>query len=132
MLKQDSVLERLMPALDLALGLRMIRRSVDMLDVLLVQPIGKIARDIRRAVVGQKPWPVNYAHLIEPGRRQRQIEWGGDILRLHSRAELPGDNEAREVVEHGGEIVPAPARDLEIGEVSLPEQIGRASCRERV
>src|ERR1700733_763014 len=34
MLKQDSVLERLMPALDLALGLRMIRRSVDMLDVL--------------------------------------------------------------------------------------------------
>ena len=54
MLKQDSVLERLMPALDLALGLRMIRRSVDMLDVLLVQPIGKIARDIRRAVVRQK------------------------------------------------------------------------------
>ena len=63
MLKQDSVLERLMPALDLALGLRMIRRSVDMLDVLLVQPIGKIARDIRRAVVRQKPWPVNYVHL---------------------------------------------------------------------
>ncbi len=45
MLKQDSVLERLMLALDLALGLRMIRRSADMLDVLLVQPIGKIARD---------------------------------------------------------------------------------------
>ena len=35
-----------MPALDLALGLRMIGRSVDMLDVLLVQPIGKIACDI--------------------------------------------------------------------------------------
>ena len=107
MLKQDSVLERLMPALDLALGLRMIRRSVDMLDVLLVQPIGRIARDIRRAVVRQKPWLVNYVHLIEPGRRQRQIECGGDILRFHSRAELPGDYEAREVVEHGGEIVPA-------------------------
>ena len=76
MLKQDSVLERLMPALDFALGLRMIRRSVDMLDVLLVQPIGKIARDIRRAVVRQKPWPVNYVHLIEAGRRQRQIECG--------------------------------------------------------
>ena len=59
-LKQDAVLERLMPALDLALGLRMIRRSVDMRVVLLVQPIGKIARDIRRAVVRQKPWPVNY------------------------------------------------------------------------
>src|SRR4029077_9796066 len=33
-LEQDAVLERLMPALDLALGLRMIRRSVDMLVVL--------------------------------------------------------------------------------------------------
>ena len=50
-LKQDAVLERLMPALDFALGLRMVGRSADMLDVLLVQLIGKIARDIRRAVV---------------------------------------------------------------------------------
>ena len=33
MLKQDSVLECLMPALDLALGLGMIRRSADMLYV---------------------------------------------------------------------------------------------------
>jgi hypothetical protein len=33
--KQDAVLERLMPALDLALCLRVIRRAVDMLDVLL-------------------------------------------------------------------------------------------------
>ena len=46
MLKQDAILERLTPALDLALGLRMIRRSADMLDVLLIQPIGKIARDL--------------------------------------------------------------------------------------
>ena len=107
MLKQDLVPQRLMPALDLALGLRMIRRSVDMLDVLLVQPIGKIARDIRRAVVRQKPWPVNYVHLIEPGRCERQIECVVGHLRFHSRAELPGDNEAREVVEHGGERGPA-------------------------
>ena len=45
-LKQDAVFERLMPALDFALGLRVIRRSADMLDVLLVQPIGQVARDI--------------------------------------------------------------------------------------
>jgi hypothetical protein len=44
-LKQDAVLERLMPALDFALGLRMEGRSADMLDVLLVQPISQIARD---------------------------------------------------------------------------------------
>jgi len=46
MLEQDAVLERLMPALDFALGLRMERRAADMLDVPLVQPIGKVARDI--------------------------------------------------------------------------------------
>jgi hypothetical protein len=45
-LKQDAVLERLMPALDFALGLRMVGRSADMLDVVFVQPIGQIARDI--------------------------------------------------------------------------------------
>src|SRR5271157_2857884 len=44
-LKQDAVLERLMPALDFALGLRMVGRSADMLDVVFDQPIGQIARD---------------------------------------------------------------------------------------
>ena len=64
---------------------------------------------------------MNDGHLIEPGRRQRQIECGRDVLRFHRRAELPGDNEAREVVEHGREIVPALSRDLEIG-VSRPKE----------
>ena len=32
---------------------------------------------------------------------------------------------AREVVEHGREIVPTPPRDLDIGEVGLPELVGR-------
>jgi len=68
---------------------------------------------------------VSHGHLIDPGRRQRQIEGGGNVLRLHGRTELPGDNEARVVVQHGGEIVPAPVRDLEIGEVGLPELVGR-------
>ena len=68
---------------------------------------------------------MSHGHLIDPGRRQRQVERGGDILDLHGRAELPGDNEAREVIEHGREIVPAPPRDLEMGEVGLPQLVGR-------
>jgi hypothetical protein len=44
--EQDAVFERLIPALDFDLGLRMEKRSADMLDVLLVQPIGKIACDV--------------------------------------------------------------------------------------
>src|SRR5271157_3975282 len=42
MLQQDAVLERLMPALYLALGLRMVWRSADMLHVLPVQPFGEV------------------------------------------------------------------------------------------
>ena len=46
LLEQNAVLEKLMPALDFDPGLRMVGRSADILDVLLVQPIGQIARDI--------------------------------------------------------------------------------------
>ena len=65
-LEQDAVLERLMPALDLALRLRMIGRAADMAHALAVEPLGQIARDVGRAVVGQQPWPVNDRDLIEP------------------------------------------------------------------
>ena len=45
-LKQDAVLERLMPALDLALGLRVIGGAADMLHLLAIQPLCEISRDI--------------------------------------------------------------------------------------
>ena len=45
-LEQDAVLERLMPALDLALGLRVIRGAADVLYFLPVQPRRKILCDI--------------------------------------------------------------------------------------
>ena len=38
--EQDAVLERLMPALDLSLGHRMIRCATDMLHALAVEPLG--------------------------------------------------------------------------------------------
>ena len=46
MLEQDAVLERLMPALDLALGLWVIRALADVLHVLLIQPLREIRRDV--------------------------------------------------------------------------------------
>ena len=72
-LKQDAVLERLMPALDLALGLRMIRGAADMLHLLAIQPLREIRRDVRRAAIRQQARSVNNGHLIETGGRQRQI-----------------------------------------------------------
>ena len=48
----------------------------------------------------------------------------GDVIGPHGRAQLPGDDVAREVIEDGGEIEPSPADDLEVGEVGLPELVG--------
>ncbi len=53
-LEQDTVLERLMPALDLALGHRMIRRATDVPDILAIEPFGQVCRDVAGAVVGEK------------------------------------------------------------------------------
>ena len=50
-----------------------------------------------------------------------------DILGLHGRAELPGDDIAREIVQNGREIEPAPADDLQISEIGLPELV-RPGC----
>ena len=58
--------------------------------------------------------------------RQRQLECIGDIVGTHRRAQLPGDDVTRVVIEDGGEVVPAPADHLEIGEVGLPELVGRS------
>ena len=52
--QQNAVLERLVPALDLALGLRMTRRTTDVLDISSPQPFCQIARDVTRAVIGQQ------------------------------------------------------------------------------
>jgi hypothetical protein len=45
-LKQDAVLELLMPALDLALGLPVIRGAADMLHLLAIQPLREILCDL--------------------------------------------------------------------------------------
>jgi len=50
-LEQDAVLKRLMPALDLALGLRMTRRSPEVLDLLFLEPLSEIGRDVAGAII---------------------------------------------------------------------------------
>src|SRR5437588_5414127 len=45
-LKQDAVLQGLMPSLDLALGLRMQRRPTNMIKALVLEPFGEIASDV--------------------------------------------------------------------------------------
>ena len=65
------------------------------------------------------------AHLAAACSGEGFLECAGDVAGCHRAAELPGDDVAREVVEHGGEIEPAPAGDLEVSEVGLPKLVGR-------
>src|SRR5690554_6252341 len=61
--------------------------------------------------------------LLDPGlfqsEQQRLLDVGGG----HGRAQAPGEDVARKVVQHGAQIVPAPAHHLELREVRLPQLI---------
>ena len=71
-LEQDAVLQRLVPALDLALGLGMERRASDMIDAMIFEPFGQITGNVARPVVAQQPGAVGdpgSARALMPGGR---------------------------------------------------------------
>ena len=63
-LEQDPVIEGLAPALNLALGLGMVRCATDMLHALIIEPLSQVAGDIAGSVVGQQPWLMDDLRLI--------------------------------------------------------------------
>jgi len=52
--QQDAVLQGLVPSLDLALGLRVIRCASDMIHLPVFQPVGEFTRDVTGAVVRER------------------------------------------------------------------------------
>src|SRR3954471_6973620 len=66
-LQQDAVLQRLMPAFDLALCLRMAGRTADVLHAFAVQPCSEIDGDAGRTIVRQQSRPVNDGDVVEAG-----------------------------------------------------------------
>lgn len=54
-LQQDAVLQRLMPALDLALGLRVIGCTTNVAHALILEPFSQIAGDVGGAVIAEQP-----------------------------------------------------------------------------
>ena len=123
--EQDAVLERSVPALDLALGLPAARRAAEVLHPFAGEPRGEVARDVAGPVVGEEPRPVTDPRLRAAGCGERQLQSVGDVTRGHAGAELPGEDVAREVVQHGREMKPAPAGDPQVGEVRLLQLVGR-------
>ena len=57
--EQNTVLERLMPTLDLALSLWVVWRTSDMVHTVIFKPVSQVAGDVRRAVVAEQPRFVN-------------------------------------------------------------------------
>ena len=58
-LERDAVLEGLVPAFDLALGLGMQRRPANMAHALIMKPLRQIAGNVARAIVAQQPGAMN-------------------------------------------------------------------------
>ena len=65
-LQQDPVLERLVPALDLALGLGMEGSSADMVYAPIREPFCQVAGDVARAVVAQQSGSMRDPALSQP------------------------------------------------------------------
>ena len=63
-LEQNPVLERLVPALDLALGLRMEGSTADMAYAPIREPFRQVAGEVARAVVAQQAGPMRHLGAI--------------------------------------------------------------------
>ena len=96
--EQNAVFQ--VPALDLSLGLRVIGSAAHMLHVLAFEPFGEIVRDVTRPIIAQKPWPLPDADVVKAAGRERPVEGVRDVGGAHSGTKPPGDDVAREVVEH--------------------------------
>src|SRR3981189_956600 len=55
-----------------------------------------------------------HVDLVQPRCLQSQLQGGGDIFGFHRGAQLPGNDVAGEVVEHGRQIEPTPASHLTV------------------
>src|SRR6185369_15103885 len=65
--------------------------------------------------------------MTETTSLQRLLECGGDVLGLHTGAQLPSHDIGREIVQNGRQVEPAPPDHLEVGEIGLPQLVG--CCR---
>ncbi len=129
-LQQDAVFQGLVPALDLALGLGMHRSAAHMAHLVGLDVFRQFTGDVAGAVIAEQPGFVQHRGAVTAGSREGEVQRVGDVLGSHIGAQLPGDYVAREVVEHGRQIHPAPPDDLEVGEVGLPHLV--RSCGLRV
>ena len=64
---------------------------------------------------------MEHPDLVDPRLRPRQVERLRHVSGVHRGPEHPGDDVARVIIQHGRQVVPAPADDVQIGKIGLPE-----------
>lgn len=119
-------LQRNLPrGLDFALSLRVIWCSSRVFHAFVFQRLSQFPRDVTGTVVTEQSWLVNDVGLVSTRRLQRQVQRVRHVFSPHIGAQFPSDDVAAVIVQDRAEIEPAPADDLEVGEVSLPKLIDR-------
>ena len=90
--QQNAVLEGLMPAFDLALGLGMIGRSARVLHAFALQPFSQFTRDVAGSVVAEQARLMNNVDLVAARCLQSQVQRVRHVLGSHVRTEFPRDD----------------------------------------
>jgi len=112
-----------MITLDLALCHRMIGCTACVLDAFALQKGLELSRNITGPIVGQQSRTMLYQNMVQAGLVRSHLQGVLHIQGGHSVGQFESQIEARKIIQNGGQVIPTPACDLEVGEVSLPQLI---------
>ena len=88
--QQDTVLQGLVPALYLALGLRVTRGAVNMAHLLGFDVFGQLASDVAGAVIAEQPGFMQRLSAVAARGLEGHVQRIGNVLGPHVSAQLPG------------------------------------------
>ena len=102
MFQQYSVLQRLVPALDLALSLRVVRCATNMAHALIAKPLSKLVGDVTRAIVREQSRFLYNLSLVATECLKGELQGLCNIITGHAGAQLPSNHVAGEVIQYRG------------------------------
>ena len=77
-----------MPALDLALGLGVMRRTTHMIHAFVIEPFGKIGRDVTRSVIAEQARFVDDTGIVRAHEASKFYPMGRYVGTLRSRNKI--------------------------------------------
>jgi hypothetical protein len=86
--QEDAVFQGLVPALDLALGLRVHRGTAQVAHLVGLDVFRQFARDIAGAIIRQQPWLVQHRGALAARGSEREVQCVGHVLGAHVGAKV--------------------------------------------